>query len=135
MAGYAASAKEQPRRPKVLIVDDDPEFLRHLSGILKDARYDVIETLDADQAIATIERLRTEINVAIVDLALPGEYSGFDLIGALTRHPNPIRIIATSGVFREDQLYTSKHIGAHEAVPKTACDSEWLQIIESVLED
>lgn len=135
MAGVGVGTKERSKPAKVLIVDDDPEFLRHLSAILRNAQYDVLEAQNAEQAIAVIERLRTQINVAIVDLALPGEYSGFDVIGALTRHPNPIRIIATSGVFREDQLYTSKHIGAHEAVPKSARDSDWLEIVESVLRD
>jgi CheY-like chemotaxis protein len=85
-----------PRRPVVLVVED--EFLLRLDAVLmiEDAGYDVLEAVDADQAIEILEA-RPDIHVIFTDIQLPGSMDGLKLAHAVRGRWPPIKIIATSG--------------------------------------
>ena len=118
----------------VLVIDDDPKFREGLTGLLKQSGYHVLEAASGREAVDTIERLRTGIDLMIVDLALP-EISGVDIIGAVTRRKTTIKIIATSGVFDEAYLEMVKGVGADETVRKAAIrqPESWLEIVRRLL--
>src|SRR5579872_4428985 len=101
----------------VLVIDDDPVFLRETEKMLTEAGYSVLQAPDGNHAVRLLDELHGKIDLAIVDLALPG-INGFELIGALTRRPNPLKVIATSGVFHEMQLESATALGAHAAIRK-----------------
>jgi two-component system sensor histidine kinase HydH len=62
------------RRPRVLVVDDNPAFLDNLQELLSDAGYEVSI---ADSCRAARERAQQGFDVALVDLRLPdGEGTG-----------------------------------------------------------
>ena len=85
-----------PRRPVVLVVED--EFLLRLNAVLviEDAGFDVLEAVDADQAIEILEA-RPDIHVIFTDIQLPGSMDGLKLAHAVRGRWPPIKIIATSG--------------------------------------
>jgi CheY-like chemotaxis protein len=85
-----------PRRPVVLVVED--EFLVRLNTVLmiEDAGFDVLEAVDADQAIEILE-VRPDIHVIFTDIQLPGSMDGLKLAHAVRGRWPPIKIIATSG--------------------------------------
>ena len=60
--------------------------------------YALLHARSGQEAIALLERLKSKIELAIIDLDLP-DSSGWDLIGRLTLHERkPLKIIAiTSG--------------------------------------
>lgn len=101
----------------ILIVDDDPAFLAETEKALGDAGYQVLQATDGVRAARLLDELEGKIDLAIIDLALPG-LNGFELIGAISRRPNRVKIIATSGVFRDDHLETATSLGAHAAIRK-----------------
>ncbi len=76
----------------VLVIDDDAGFRESLTGVLKHSGYHALEAADGREALATIERLPTEIDLMIVDLALP-EISGLEIIGAVTRREATIEAL------------------------------------------
>jgi CheY-like chemotaxis protein len=85
-----------PRRPVVLVVED--EFLLRMNAVLmiEDAGFDVLEAIDADQAIEILEA-RPDIHVIFTDIQLPGSMDGLKLAHAVRGRWPPIKIIATSG--------------------------------------
>ena len=118
----------------VLVIDDDPKFREGLTGLLKQFGYHALEAANGREAVDTIERLRTGIDLMIVDLALP-EISGVELIGAVTRRKTTIKIIATSAVFDEAYLEMVKGVGADETIRKAAIrqPEKWLEIVRRLL--
>jgi CheY-like chemotaxis protein len=87
---------EVPRRPVVLVVED--EFLVRLNAVLmiEDAGFDVLEAVDADQAIEILEA-GPDIHVIFTDIQIPGSMDGLKLAHAVRGPWPPIKIIATSG--------------------------------------
>ncbi len=118
----------------VLVIDDDPKFRESLTGLLKQSGYHALEAANGREAVETIERLRTAIDLMIVDLSLP-EISGVEIIGTVTRRKTTIKIIATSGVFDEAYLEMVKGVGADETVRKAAIrqPEKWLEIVRRLL--
>jgi DNA-binding response OmpR family regulator len=105
-------------RGNILVVDDDADFRAEICALLRAAGYELIEAADGHQAIALLETSGERIDVAIIDLVLPGEISGFDLLGMISRHELQMRVLATSAVFRSATLEAVLRIGAHGILPK-----------------
>ncbi len=85
-----------PRRPLVLVVEDEPLLRLHALDVIEDAGFDVIEARDADQAIAILEA-RTDIRIVFTDIDMPGSMDGLRLAAAVRNRWPPIEIIVTSG--------------------------------------
>ena len=79
-------------KPKLLIVEDDISSQQYYSFILSDL-YDLT-------IVATVEKARqalreAEFNLTIIDISLPGEEDGIDLIKFLVNeHPQKLPAIA-----------------------------------------
>jgi len=121
----------------VLVIDDDPSFLAETEKMLVNAGYRVLQAPDGTRAARVLEQMRGDIDLAIVDLSLPG-INGFELIGALSRRPNSVKVIATTGVYQTLQLESATALGAHAAIrkPPTADAlprQQWLDTIERLI--
>jgi two-component system, sensor histidine kinase ChiS len=116
----------------LLIVDDDNSFTRRLDTLFSHQGYQVLHAEDGEEATKILDRLGDRIGVVIVDLALP-KLSGFEVIGAIRRHPSRIALIATSGVFHPQYLQIAKEIGANESVSKPGDDASWVATVRGLL--
>jgi len=121
----------------VLIVDDDPAFLQTLEKMLVTAGYKVLRAVDGTQAVDILEKNNKEIDLAIVDLALPG-INGFEIIGALSRRPNPVKIIATTSIYKDAHLAMAGTLGAHAAIRKPPPvrplpERDWLSTVQRLI--
>jgi CheY-like chemotaxis protein len=125
--------------PTVLIVDDDPKFLNEVEQMLITAGYRVWCAANGTQAVDFLEKKHSEIDLAIVDLALP-DINGFELIGAISRRANAIRVLATTSVHKDAYLDMASALGAHAAIRKPAkgaClpEDEWLATVHRLIGD
>jgi DNA-binding NarL/FixJ family response regulator len=89
--------------------------------------------------MAVLNRLHAHIDLAVVDLVLPGG-SGFEVINAISRRENPMKILATTGVLKPNYLDVAQYMGAHAVLRKPEASTpfpaaEWLQIIGALLGD
>ena len=121
----------------ILIVDDDAAFLDSLHDMLSKPGYDVLRASTGPDAIRLLETHREAIDLAIVDLSLPG-LNGFEIIGAVSRRPNSVKLIATTGVYRDNQLEVAGVLGAHAAIRKPSPGSplpeqEWLSTVRRLI--
>jgi len=121
----------------ILLIDDDPLFMREAETMLTDAGYRVVQACDGLRAVRLLEEMREDIDLAIVDLSIPG-VNGFELIGCLSRRPNNIKVLATSGVYHDHQLESTTALGAHAAIrkprsPQSLPRSQWLSIVQKLI--
>jgi CheY-like chemotaxis protein len=86
----------EPRRPVVLIVED--EFLLRMDAVdmIKAAGFEAVEAGNADDAIDILEA-RPDITVVFTDIQMPGSMDGLKLVQAVRGRWPPIKIVATSG--------------------------------------
>lgn len=123
--------------PTVLIVDDDPIFLESAAELLSNAGYEVDRAHNGQEAIKTLEKKRGDVVLTIIDLNLP-DINGFELIGALRRHNNAVKILATTAVYKDEHLEMAATLGADAALRKPAPGKpmqkrEWLQTVERLI--
>jgi CheY-like chemotaxis protein len=121
----------------VLVVDDDPNFLASVEQLLAAAGYYVLRAADGGEAVELLDKKHREIDLTIMDLSLPG-INGFEIIGAISRRPNPIKIIATTGVYKDYHLEVAKSLGAHAIIRKPPegnplPESEWLGTVRRLI--
>jgi CheY-like chemotaxis protein len=89
----------QPRasqRPVVLIVEDEWLIRMNTMEALEAAGFEVVEAENADQAIAILTA-RTDINLVLTDVHMPGSMDGLKLAHFVRNRWPPVKIIATSG--------------------------------------
>jgi len=92
-------SKAFPKRPVVLIVED--EFLLRMDAVemVRNAGFDAVEASNADQAIAILEA-DLDIHVVFTDIQMPGSMDGLKLAKFVKDRWPPIKIVATSGRLR-----------------------------------
>ncbi|WP_020475381.1 trehalose-phosphatase [Zavarzinella formosa] len=81
----------RPGEPGILIVDADPNSRRRLSAQLGEKGWRVRDTGDPDEAVSSVRKHEEEIQVALVDLQLPGFRGAKTLAELGFLHPGLIR--------------------------------------------
>ncbi len=72
------------RKPKILIVDDDPDFLESTRTILESKPYKVIVAENGSEGLRKAKAERPDL--IILDIIMPGE-DGFSVAGRLKKDP------------------------------------------------
>jgi len=123
----------------ILVVDDDPAFVAESEELFSTAGYRVLQASDGIRAVRLLDEMHQKIDLAIIDLSLPG-INGFELIGSLSRRTNGVKIIATSGVYKDAQLESATALGAHAAIRKPPViqhipERPWLSTVRRLIGD
>jgi CheY-like chemotaxis protein len=119
------------RRPRILIVDDDPGVIRSLCRILRQNRPDFLVT-SAVGTVRALEALSKQgYDVVITDLQMPGGGGRAVLAKLIELYPETARIIHSSQPESSDTLSLAK--SAHVVLAKPACESEIGAAIELAL--
>jgi two-component system, OmpR family, KDP operon response regulator KdpE len=116
-------------RPRVLVVDDEPQILRALRIILRDAGFDVLQATTAEEALDQAA-LRTP-QAAIVDLVLPDRDGVF--VTESLREWSRMPIIVLSAVGEEEEKVRALRAGADDYVTKPFGARELVARLEAVL--
>ena len=117
----------------IVLVAAKEELLNNLKDALADTQVALLHAQNHREAIALLERLRTEIDLAIIELELP-DSGGWELIGSLRRHPNnPVKIIATTSRYPVSVLGKLIGLDVDAAVPEALAPEEWRKTVEAVL--
>ena len=127
-----AETSELQAQLNVVIVDDHVALRRGMELLLRRSGLHVVGTADdAEQAEALILRRRPD--VAVIDLALPGE-SGAALTRRLLEIEPELRIILYTGSADEDELLDGLHAGAAGFALKSGDPEELQDAIRTVAE-
>ncbi len=119
------------RRPRILLVDDDPTVLRALWRMLKNSRPDfkINGASSAAQALEALSEL--SYDAVITDLQMPGG-GGEAVLEALVAHyPETARIVHSSQLESPDTA--NVHKLAHVVLAKPASEAALVQAVEDAL--
>ena len=118
----------------ILIVDDEPYIRKSVAGVLEDAGYAPRGAADGTAALEAIDSGPPPALV-ILDVWLEGsEFSGMDVLEAVThRHPE-VPIIMISGHGTIDTAVTAIKKGAYEFIEKPLDSDRLLLTVERALE-
>jgi two-component system, OmpR family, KDP operon response regulator KdpE len=108
------TAEATPAKPRVLVVDDEPQILRALKVVLREAGFEVLSAQSAPEALdlAAVRAPRA----AIVDLVLPGG-DGVEVTRSL-REWSTMPILVLSAVGEEEQKVRALEAGADDYITK-----------------
>ncbi len=119
-------------RKKILVVDDEPEVLVHLSNILKRANYEVVATTKGKEAVELAMRLKPDL--IILDIVMP-DMGGSEVAAVLTTEPSTtsIPIIFLTGILTKQEEETlGGKAGRRYVIAKPATGEEILQMINKI---
>ncbi len=119
------------RRPRILLVDDDPTVLRALWRMLKNSRPDfkINGASSTAQALEALSEL--SYDAVITDLQMPGG-GGQAVLEALALHyPETARIVHSSQLESLDTGHIRKL--AHAVLAKPASEADIVDAVEAAL--
>jgi len=102
---------------KVMIVDDDKEFLEELEDVLADSGYDLVAVTDSIKVLDVALRIKPD--VIIMDLKMPYR-SGFQLADELRRYSElqHVPILAMTAFFKNDYTQLMDSCGIKKCLQK-----------------
>jgi CheY-like chemotaxis protein len=118
----------------ILVADTSDAFLDILKTELATTDFALLHAKDGQEAIDYLELLKSEIDLAIIELELP-VVSGLDVIWQLVRRkqPKPTKIIATSTVDVPILKQVVKQLGVAAVIQRPKPGQGWRKLIEAVL--
>jgi DNA-binding response OmpR family regulator len=131
--GGGDSVPDCKKVPTVLVAAKE-DLLNNLRHALAETNLALLHAQTKCEAIVLLERLKSEIDLAIIQLELP-DLGGWDLIGRLTWSPQkPVRIIATTSTYSEPFFEKVKELGVDDVVRAATPPETWRKTIEAVLQ-
>ena len=83
----------------VLIVEDEALIRMHCAEMIRDLGFEVIEAVDADEAVSLLESTPS-IKLVFTDIQMPGSMDGLMLAAAIRDRWPPVALLITSGKVR-----------------------------------
>ena len=117
------------RRPLVLAVDDDPQFLGHVRATLNGAGFGLLTTSNPNEVADLVDK--HDPHLVLLDLLLP-EMDGIELmqrVPALTNRP----VIFLSAYGRDETVVRALEIGAVDYIVKPFSPMELVARIQTAL--
>ena len=116
----------------ILIADSSEALFDSLQTTLETTDYACVYARNGDEAIRLHDLLKSEIDLAIIELELPTS-GGFEVIERFTqRGRRPRKIIATSSIFPDSFLQQVRCLGVDAVVRKPIGLQAWLQLIKQL---
>jgi DNA-binding NtrC family response regulator len=116
---------------RILVVDDDPHFLRVLARILKTEDLQVCCAADAAEALRVFKEL--PIDVVISDLRMP-ECDGLHFVQQLRAMDREVPVIILTASDEVDTYLEAMNAGANEYLHKPVGAKELLQTVRTCLQ-
>jgi CheY-like chemotaxis protein len=115
-------------KPRILVVDDEPQIRSMLHDALTKAGFDVSEASDGKEAIDTLRK--SSFDVVIADILMP-EKDGLEVIMYLQRESPLTKCVAISSPSNRVFLQSAQLLGATRVIEKPFTAGE----VETVVRD
>jgi CheY-like chemotaxis protein len=89
-------------RPRLMVVDDDPEVRVIVAEFLEDFGYRVIQASGGAEALSLLSHT-PDLRMIITDIRMP-DMSGIELADIATRRQRDLKVILISGYFVSQQV-------------------------------
>lgn len=124
-------------KPRILIVDDEADFLFSASLALRRAGYEVVEAVDGEEALERIQEFRLDgqgFDLLLTDLRMPFR-SGLELLEGMKELRVDIPVIAMTGYCDDALREDLKRKGCTEFLEKPFEPSDLVKRVHRMLED
>ena len=115
---------------RILIIDDDPHFLRVLQRILSGEQFSVAATSNPCDAIELVRSNNFEL--IICDLRMP-DCDGLNLLHAIRSAGNEVPVIILTAYGEVDTYLEAMNAGATEYLNKPIKSDELVQVVRNCL--
>lgn len=113
-------------KPRILIVDDEKEFVETLAQRLTIRDYDVTTAFSGEEAVETVKGYN--FDVVILDVLMPG-MDGIEALRGIKELKPLIEVIMLTGNATVESAVEGMKLGAHDYLMKP-CETE--ELIEKV---
>jgi two-component system, cell cycle sensor histidine kinase and response regulator CckA len=121
---------EPNNNPKtILVVDDDPDVLEFVSGILNEGRYKILTAANGSEAVQQSVDYKGAIDLLLSDFQMPG-MSGVEVATQMTSKRPELKVLLMSG-FTDGMLVLNE--GWH-FLSKPFIPSQLLALIADLIE-
>jgi CheY-like chemotaxis protein len=93
---------EDEPAPRILVVEDDVVIRAGTAQFLRGVGFDVLEAADVEGAVEILQA--ADVRVVFIDVTLPGDRSGLDLLEIIQRDFPLVKMLFTSGLMTGDRL-------------------------------
>ena len=119
---------------EILVIDDNTDIRKLISGILRDKAFIVREAANYDQALLEIKKKLPD--VAIVDVKLDkGDNDGIELLVQIKKMDEDVPVIMISGHANVQMAVDSLKLGAFEFIQKPFSSERLLNFINRAIEN
>ncbi len=126
---HAHSGPRNDREARVLVVDDDPQTLRHVRDILSKDGHTAVTACDGEEALRFVGR--EHFDLALLDLVMPG-FDGIELMRRIHEIVD-VPVIFLSAYGRDDNIERAFEIGATDYVLKPFSPTELAARVKATL--
>jgi DNA-binding NtrC family response regulator len=135
MSARAQNASHaEPRRSRILIVDEDAQVRELVSEILRGDEYEVFFEKQPEQLITSLSGITAYYEVILMDLCHPVDKI-LDLIPVVKEMFPNTEIVLISRLAEEDLWIESIQRGAYDYLPKPLDKSELRRVVHNAVEN
>jgi DNA-binding response OmpR family regulator len=118
---------------KTILVAEDEQAIREFVVInLKRAGYFTLEASNGEEALQIYGRKDTDVDVAVLDIMMPGKYDGLAVCKELRRQNGSVGIILLTAKTQEMDKVGGLMMGADDYVTKPFSPSELVARVDAV---
>ena len=120
-------------KPRVLIVEDEPNIVLSLEILLQRAGYETATTADGEAALEIIRRTRPD--VVLLDIMLP-KRNGYEVCRVVKSDPilSSIPVVMLTAKGQEVEILKGLELGASAYIAKPFGNTEVLEAVRAALE-
>ena len=99
----------------ILLVDDEPQILQALSGLLQDEEFEVLTAPEGETALRLVREASPDL--VMLDIALPGR-DGLEILKDIKDHHPALPVIMISAFGSVENAVKAMRLGAYDFIEK-----------------
>ncbi len=115
----------------ILLVDDEPQILQMVSGLLQDEGYEVLTANDGENGVRLVREDNPDL--VLLDIALPG-MDGLEVLQELKRVAPTLPVIMISAYGSVENAVRATRLGAYDFIEKPPHADKILLTVRNALE-
>ena len=122
---------DEEKKIKLLIVDDEEDFLNSLAKRLGKRDFDITTATEGELAVKAAKK--SEFDVAILDMKMPG-MDGMELLRILKKKHTFLEVVILTGYGGIDSAVEATKLGAHSYLEKPYDFEKLLEVLKDAYE-